>query len=208
MKRGNFMKRAISTILCQLLVFSMLGCGGKAPTGQAGATDGATQPSTNPEPTVSQAAIEALDGKKILFIGNSYTHRGNAVIHKGYDALTQEERSNDQGYFYQICKENGIDVSVTNWCFGSHNITDTFAPACTCKTPCEGVDHPSYLTDRNFDYVAIQCFSEKQYESDLVSYIRFASIYREFKDIDSFTAELKSLSKKTRKKPATTEEKK
>ena len=45
-------------------------------------------------------------------------------------------------------------------------------------------------------------------ESDLVSYIRFASIYREFKDIDSFTAELKSLSKKTRKKPATTEEKK
>ena len=45
-------------------------------------------------------------------------------------------------------------------------------------------------------------------ESDLVSYIRFASIYREFKDIDSFTAELKSLSKKSRKKPATTEEKK
>lgn len=37
-------------------------------------------------------------------------------------------------------------------------------------------------------------------ECDIVSYIRFASIYRDFKDIDSFTAELKSLSKKPRKK--------
>ena len=38
-------------------------------------------------------------------------------------------------------------------------------------------------------------------ECDIVSYIRFASIYRDFQDIDSFTAELKALSKKTRKKP-------
>ncbi len=33
-------------------------------------------------------------------------------------------------------------------------------------------------------------------ECDIVAYIRFASIYRDFKDIDSFTAELKSLSGK------------
>lgn len=39
-------------------------------------------------------------------------------------------------------------------------------------------------------------------ECDIVSYIRFASIYRDFQDIDSFTAELKSLSKKPRRKPA------
>lgn len=174
------MKRTISAILCHLLIFSLLGCGGKAPAGQTGASGNATQPSTNPEPMVSQAAIEALDGKKILFIGNSYTHRGNAVIHKGYDTLTQEERSNDQGYFYQICKENGINVSVTNWCFGSHSITDTFAEACTCKTPCEGVNHPSYLTDRNFDYVAIQCFTEKQYQSDLAAYLKpVTDLFRE-----------------------------
>ncbi|MBQ8414136.1 MAG: transcriptional repressor NrdR [Clostridia bacterium] len=38
-------------------------------------------------------------------------------------------------------------------------------------------------------------------ECDIVSYIRFASIYRDFQDIDSFTAELKALSKKPRKKP-------
>ena len=37
-------------------------------------------------------------------------------------------------------------------------------------------------------------------ERDIVAYIRFASIYRDFQDIDSFTAELKSLSKRGRKK--------
>ncbi len=38
-------------------------------------------------------------------------------------------------------------------------------------------------------------------ECDIVAYIRFASIYRDFQDIDSFTAELKALSKKPRRKP-------
>ena len=37
-------------------------------------------------------------------------------------------------------------------------------------------------------------------ECDIVAYIRFASIYRDFQDIDSFTAELKALSKRPRKK--------
>ena len=36
---------------------------------------------------------------------------------------------------------------------------------------------------------------------DMVSYIRFASVYREFQDIDSFAAEIKALSKKGRKTP-------
>ena len=35
-------------------------------------------------------------------------------------------------------------------------------------------------------------------ESDIVSYIRFASVYREFQDIDSFMEEIKSLSSKRR----------
>ena len=34
---------------------------------------------------------------------------------------------------------------------------------------------------------------------DIVSYIRFASVYREFRDIDSFMEEIKNLSKKKRK---------
>ena len=39
-------------------------------------------------------------------------------------------------------------------------------------------------------------------EKDIVSYIRFASVYREFADIDSFMEEIKSLGKKGRKKAA------
>lgn len=37
-------------------------------------------------------------------------------------------------------------------------------------------------------------------EVDIVSYIRFASVYREFKDIDSFMEEIKSLSKRSKRK--------
>ena len=37
-------------------------------------------------------------------------------------------------------------------------------------------------------------------ECDVVAYIRFASIYREFQDIDSFTDELKRLSARHKKK--------
>ena len=37
-------------------------------------------------------------------------------------------------------------------------------------------------------------------EQDIVSYIRFASVYREFQDIDSFMEEIKLLSKKGRKR--------
>lgn len=36
-------------------------------------------------------------------------------------------------------------------------------------------------------------------DCDIVSYIRFASVYREFKDIDSFMEEIKSLSRRQRK---------
>ncbi len=39
-------------------------------------------------------------------------------------------------------------------------------------------------------------------EIDIVSYIRFASVYREFQDVDSFMAEIKSLNKLSKKKVA------
>ena len=39
-------------------------------------------------------------------------------------------------------------------------------------------------------------------ERDIVSYIRFASVYREFSDIDSFMEEIKSLARKGRKRAA------
>lgn len=37
---------------------------------------------------------------------------------------------------------------------------------------------------------------------DIVSYIRFASVYREFKDIDAFAEEIRALNRKNRKKTA------
>ena len=40
----------------------------------------------------------------------------------------------------------------------------------------------------------------KLVERDIVSYIRFASVYREFKDVDSFMEEIKNLNKKLRKR--------
>ncbi len=40
-------------------------------------------------------------------------------------------------------------------------------------------------------------------EMDIVSYIRFASVYREFKDIESFMEEIKSLSKRGKKRVCT-----
>ena len=41
---------------------------------------------------------------------------------------------------------------------------------------------------------------EQLREIDIVSYIRFASVYREFQDVDSFMAEIKSLGKMSKNK--------
>ena len=46
---------------------------------------------------------------------------------------------------------------------------------------------------------------EKLKHRDEVSYVRFASVYREFKDVNTFIDELKSLRKKTPKSKKTTQ---
>lgn len=122
--------------------------------------------------TASEKAKAALRGKKLLFIGNSYTMNGYAVIQRRSTVLTQQERSNDHGFFYQLCKANGIGVSVTNWCFSGHDVTHTFGGPCPAGKECSGEDHAAYLTDRNFDYVMIQCYKEDAYEKDLSSYLQ------------------------------------
>ncbi len=43
-------------------------------------------------------------------------------------------------------------------------------------------------------------------ETDIVSYIRFASVYREFADIESFMEEIKRLSSKAKKSSGSSEE--
>ena len=99
--------------------------------------------------------VNVLDGKKIIFIGNSHTYYGKTVLEKTQSVLTQDARSNDKGYFYQICKNNGAEVAVTNWTFGNHGFSDLFEN-CSADRGCNGVDHLSYLTDRAFDYVVMQ----------------------------------------------------
>lgn len=114
------------------------------------------------EETVSIAPLEpltgkeALQGKKVIFIGNSFTYYGKCVLEKGQSVWGLENRVNDQGYFYQICKANGVDVSVTNFTFGGHQLSDFYSGSCAAGRGHDGLNHLEYLNDRNYDYVVLQ----------------------------------------------------
>ncbi len=115
--------------------------------------DAPATPDNTPDETPSS---HMLDGKKIIFIGNSYTYYGNAVLTNARSELQQAQRVNNRGYFFQICRANGVkNVNVTNWTFGGHSLHDLFV-TCAADRGCDGVDHKSYLTDRYYDYVFIQ----------------------------------------------------
>lgn len=88
-----------------------------------------------------------LDGKKFIFIGNSFTHYGGTVIAKTCDILHQPLRTNDDGYFYNLCKLNGAETAVTCWCYGGHRLKDIFGDVCEVShKSCLGQNHMSYLT--------------------------------------------------------------
>ena len=135
-------------------------------TGDSGAATENGQQTDDTDGNVS--GDHMLDGKKIIFVGNSHTYYGKNVIEKKQTVLTQEARSNDKGYFYQLCKSNGAEVSVTNWTFGAHDFTDLFEN-CTANRGCDGVDHLSYLVDRSFDYVVLQQGSGGKDDTDFVN---------------------------------------
>ena len=163
------MKRLLAILLTLALMLSVAACGAAAEPAE---TTAAPTETTAAAPTISQAAIDALEGKKVLFIGNSYTYWGSVVINKNVDIMDQESRSNDKGLFYQLCKENGINVSVTNWVFAGHNFTDIMSHECLIEdASCRGKDHQSYLKDANFDYVCMQPFFETEYAGDLVTHL-------------------------------------
>ncbi len=124
--------------------------------------------------------LNSLDGKKIIFVGNSYTYYGQTVLEKSQAFLTQQSRKGDVGYFYQLCRANGMNVEVTNWTFGAHSLGDLFGGSCEAGRGCDGEDHKSYLTDRSYDYVVIQASSgaeaDKSFSSDVE---RVMSFFRE-----------------------------
>lgn len=106
---------------------------------------------------LSKIPGKANDGKlDILFIGNSFTWYGKCVLDKGQTAWTLDRRVNDQGYFKQICKANGVEASVTNFTFGGHQLSDWYSHKCAANRGHNGLDHLSFLTDRDYDYVVLQ----------------------------------------------------
>ena len=165
------MKKLLSLLLAVCLLAGLTACGAAEST----PTETTAAPTTEAtEPTTPQASIDALDGKKVLFIGNSYTFYGYCVMYQHYNVLTQRERTDNRGLFYYLCQEKGIDVEVTNWTFGGHSLTHLFGDACTMSSEreCYGADHDSYLVDTYFDYVCIQPYTEPLFTGDFNSYVQ------------------------------------
>lgn len=159
------MKKLLSLVLCLCLLATLCaGCSKPASTTENAAA--------STEPTIN-AAKEALDGKKILFIGNSQTYVGK-VVNQVYNAKPAlSARQNDKGQFYLICQKNGIEVSITNWTFSSHRLDCIFRNPCAIEGDCFGKNHEEYLTDRYYDYVVIQPGNGTQSESTLAEDIAY-----------------------------------
>lgn len=133
------------------------------------------------DPTTYTAAQKALDGKKVMFIGNSYVYYGNCVLQHTQLQYQWDQRNNDKGYFYQLCKENNIDVTVRNWCFSGHDLNQTFQGPCTSSyASCAGVDHESHMEDRVLDYVIISLHASSGEEKNLEANIEYVmNFFRE-----------------------------
>lgn len=112
---------------------------------------------------ISPVNDHMLDGKKILFVGNSLTYYGNMTETYHWDVSKKDSLlrrfNNDKGGFYQLCKQNGADVLVTNWAYGSHTLRDLFGGGCFDKGRHPGYDHLADLKEYSnmyYDYVVIQ----------------------------------------------------
>lgn len=110
-----------------------------------------------------------LDGKRVIFIGNSHTYYSRCVMPKGQDARL-EERKNDCGIFYLLCKLNGANVNVTNYTFGMHQLSDFYSHSCAADRGHDGFDHLAEFSDFNYDYVIVQQGTNK--DTDLVADVR------------------------------------
>ena len=176
-------KRITALLVALVCLFGCFGCSGETTPAENQTTtepvETGTPATTEPvetstpvttEPAVSEAAMEKLDGKKVLIVGNSLCFYGHAVLRDGTDVLTQEQRNHDKGYFYQLCKSQGAEVSVTDWAYGDHSLFETLGNSCTRST-CLGVDHLSYLTDRYYDYVVFTPY-EKDHDVNMQEYLQ------------------------------------
>jgi hypothetical protein len=91
-------------------------------------------------------------------------------------------RFGDQGYFYQMCKQNGADVDVTNWTWGNHGLTSMFGGSCSANRGHDGHDHLADLrkySDMKYDYVVIQPGSTETPESARKNIPAVAELFKE-----------------------------
>lgn len=162
------MKKMIVWTLLLGVVLSVCGC------------SKASAPAETAPDTTPTAAQKALDGKKVIIIGNSHTYVGNVVTQTYNSQPSQEKRSNNRGFFWIISQRQGCDVSVTNWTFSSHGLSSIFMNPCSVEGDCYGLNHEEYLTDRYFDYVVIQPGVGDKSEKNMVSDIQYVvNFFRE-----------------------------
>lgn len=91
--------------------------------------------------------------------------------------------------------------------FDKHKLTLGIERACQ-KRPCNATEIASSIEQELQNSLVTEVTSKdigemvltRLKEIDIVSYIRFASVYREFNDIESFTEEIKRIHKKPRKR--------
>ena len=174
------MKKFITLLLVAVLCFSVFaGCGAPAES-----TEPATTTASGAQEFVPQGK-ESLNGKKVIFFGNSFTYYGKCVLTKGQSTFAQDLRTNDKGYFYRICAENGVDVSVTNFTFGGHRLKDFYSGSCAADRGHNGHNHLENLTDRNYDYVILQEGSAAANTNELIQDVQ--AMMKLFTDVNPDT---------------------
>lgn len=76
----------------------------------------------------NSAILPSLDGKTVLFLGNSHTYYGGNVT------TTRGPSTRDSGWFFQIAKSFGEKVSVINMTYPGEKFTDLY-PRLTSQKP-------------------------------------------------------------------------
>ena len=168
----NIKKAALLLSLALCGVFAFGGCKEKTPSGNETTKDDSS--GTEPAPTVTEAEdplaehkkkAAALDGKRVIFIGNSYMYYGQMVRSGDFVRQSVAMRSHDDGIFHELLKELGAEVEVVNWTFGTHQLSDFFSESCDAGKSCQGENHFAALKDQAFDYVVLQiCGREHSYD--------------------------------------------
>ena len=154
----KYFRMTVSVLLCLSMCLGFFAC--TEPQAPVSDTTEAEQINTAEETTAREEITEmeeikekiSLDGKRVIFIGNSYVYHGRTVMNVSSSVMTQAERECDRGIFYQLCKANGMDVNVTNWTFGGHGLADFFgAPCAHASSACRGTRHEYELKNRYYE---------------------------------------------------------